>query len=476
MLDSEASRLNRFDWPRVGLSYIQGDPETWTPETIGRAFNGMVQAFRMYMQEVQELLENQNHSIINVAPIISAGSTPTSPGVSPEDPEAFLYAQLKGCAQSGYWDPTARTIGEAKGGLGGNFCGPVFFRPNVENVAGVDGDGGIADNNDLRRQIVAVGGFEAGIAFPNFFGVHRWAKATSDWSNQNANYVSYVDCNLVTDYTGTNTVKDQYGTTRTVRVYLPQNSVMDPNVRTGDVIRFTWDRLANRAVADDPGVLDDKIGTVRTFYTADTTIRDSYGSGVRGWFTMNSSNSTQDMRGRTVYGYNPADATYDQIGETVAAAGGGGTISGSGTVSISAHAAAGADGNTITTSGPSTTGVTISATGGGGATITSDGTTITLNQQFPASGSDTATAYAGTFSTGGFSQSHTHTILRTSIKDAISATADSHTHTFTQGDVRTALANHTALNISDIAAGLSISGGAAAVTAGRVFLMIQRMS
>lgn len=434
-LAAESTRLARFDWPSVATSHLGDQPDLETMggmraaiEMLWKAVHGGAAGARMFTEELQQLLENRDVPIVLEAPITSTMLAPDAPGAAANDDYTDILAALRGLMHTSYFDPTAGTSGEAVGGVAGLFKGVTFLQCNAN-------DPHIFNNAaDPRWAIVAAGCPHSGLKFSNYFGATRYAKATADWTNTGTGtYESYVDCNVVTDRTGGTVVLRPDGATMTVRVYLPRNSRMDPNVRSGEVVMFLWDD-AGRAICHDPMVLDDLIGTVKVFFTSDTTVRDAYGSGVRGWFTMNGSNSTQDMRGRAIIGYNSGDTLYDSIGEAVTASAG--TLSGSGTVAISTHAQSGAGTQSVT--------VTPASAGLETSTIQVD---VETN---PPTGGDPSVV--------------------TSIAD------DNHSHTATiaNSDIASGLSDHTALNISDVAAGLSISGSPR--VAGRVMLLIQRMS
>ena len=58
MFDKDASALTRFDWPGVGTQYLQGDPESWTNEDMGRAVEGLRVGINMLSQELLTLLQH----------------------------------------------------------------------------------------------------------------------------------------------------------------------------------------------------------------------------------------------------------------------------------------------------------------------------------------------------------------------------------------------------------------------------------
>lgn len=211
-----------------------------------------------------------------------------------------------------------------------------------------------------------------------------WGKATADFTLGAVGWNSTVPVNVVTDRTGSTTTGD------TATVYLRRTETQDPNIRQNDVVAFSMDESGLAVAQGD--YMDGRINDIRVVWVdptggaAYTAELASWGAGRRGWYTCDGSDGAINLIGRVLYGYDSAgaDTTIDTIGETVNQA------------------------LTATFNGSS-----------GGSTVSTNGTSITLNQQFPASGADTATAYAGDFSTGGFTQTHSHTIDKSTIAGAI---------------------------------------------------------
>lgn len=145
-----------------------------------------------------------------------------------------------------------------------------------------------------------------------------WAKAAGNWVNVagGAAWESYVDCVLCTDKAGT---EDPQG--RTVRVYLPRTGTQDPNVRTGEVIRFEIDGDGTAICLSD--VLDAKIGDVRHLVdaTAGEITAFQASGGYRGWHTMDGNHGSTDANGDSsmLYGYTGSGA-FTTLAATVAAA------------------------------------------------------------------------------------------------------------------------------------------------------------
>ena len=444
-LAAESTRLNRFDWVSTATSHLGEQPDLESMDgmraAIGmlwKALNGGAAGARMFVEELQQILESRDTPFTITAPITSTMLEADSPGAGANDDYTDIRAAINGLMHTSYFDPTAGTSGEAVGGVAGLLRGVTFLQCNANNPN--------IFNNAANPMwaIVAAGCPHSGLKFSNYFGVARYAKATADWTNTGTGtYESYVDCNVVTTRAGTTVVQRPDGQTMTVRVYLPKSSTMTPNVRSGEVITFLWDSDGN-ARCNDPFVIDDVIGAYKVIHVSDpASPLDYVTAGVRGWFRADGSNGTQDLRGRVLIGQNAADTLYDVIGETVTATGGG-TISGSGTVSISAHAQSGAGTQSVTVAQQVT------------------GITIGTFQPIDTDGLGAGTGGDVTFASG-------------TVAEPNGGLGHSHTATIANSAIASGLANHTALNISDIAAGLSISGGTPRV-AGRVALIIQRVT
>jgi len=170
-----------------------------------------------------------------------------------------------------------------------------------------------------------------------------WAKAQEDWNNVagQAPWVSYVTCKLCTDHLGT---EDPRG--RTIVVYLPRSTTRDPNVRTGDVIRYEL-AAGGRAVCTSE-VYDGKIGEIRELGLGE----DPTDYPMRGWDLADGGGGTDNLSGDNsiLYGYTGAGAYTGTAGSasiansfTATISGNGGTVAvtfgGSGTVTTSTDGA-----------------------------------------------------------------------------------------------------------------------------------------
>lgn len=304
---------------------------------------------------------------------------------------------------------------------------------------------------DVRKGSVR---FRGGIV-----GEGWWAKASGDWVDVAGNYQSYVDCVVCTDKDGTELVPSQ-----TVRIYLPRNSVMDPNVRADDVIHFYLD-LNGTAICDDPFVMDLPIGSKRELLAGDPADYPS-----RGWYIANGTNSTVNAGGGVSYGYTGV-APFDTVGGTVTVALTGATITGSGTAALTiASANLGTHGHSNTLAAPAHTHTysgTVNAESSHTHTLT-----VTGNDGTVAAGTaDVGYPVGGVFTTSAGS-SHDHGFSGTT--SGASAT------TLTGGITDADLGSHghpgSTVSISTIAGGLSLGTPSAIRPAGYTTLVLQRMN
>ena len=152
------------------------------------------------------------------------------------------------------------------------------------------------DGATNRQAFMAVGGY---LNSSDAFQL-KWAKAYADWTTVAGN-ASYVTCHPCTNSAGTG---EDTGTN--ITIYLPRNgSGQDPNVRDDDVICYQQDN--NGVLIAQGDYLDHKIGDIiMTTDTSDARIG-------RGWQLANGSNSTENLCGRVVAGYDSTDDEYNSI-------------------------------------------------------------------------------------------------------------------------------------------------------------------
>ena len=418
MFEGDAARLSRFDWMSIATAHLQGEPDLYS---LQQAIRGVGTGLRMLSEELAALLQERTiptqHSNITIldyregAPGVNVALTATTFG--------SVWGPTRLRNPAGYANTANSTINVVNG-AGAVIEGPLVLLPG--NMIQVK-EGGAAQN------LVALGGFGAGIRFTNMFGAVRYAKAitagaadatTAHVLTGSGSWVSYVDCNIVTDQTGATVATNAIGTTQTVRVYLPRTSGQDPNVRADDIIAFSWDVNGRAVCVSD--VLDGMVGELRQLLSATP---GDYASGLRGWFICDGSNSTQDMRGRVTYGYNSANTAFDVIGETVAL--------------TFAAVILGPDHNIdigiFNVAGP------VSTTTVG----------IAVNTSFPATGVDTTTSYVTSLASSG---DHAHTISQSAMNAAFDWT----------------------LPADSMDGEMTIDTPTSLLPAGRVTLMIQRMN
>lgn len=260
--------------------------------------------------------------------------------------------------------------------------------------------------------------------------IHKvgWAKATANWTNVSptAAWTSYVTCVLCTDHLGT---EDARG--RTITVYLPRTSTRDPNVRTGDVIRF---KLVGTIAICDSEVFDGKIGEIRDLGLGE----DPTTYPKRGWDLADGGGGTDNLSGDNshLYGWTGAGVYTGTAGTTAIANAFTATISGDAATFTVEHEESGV--GTISTVGHT------------------HNMALLFAQFSSVSGTNAVISIQGVTSDGtATTASNTDTILKSSIADAIG--------------------NHE-IDFQDVAAGLNVETPTVNRPAGKLVVRIQRVS
>lgn len=175
MFGPHASRLARIDWPKYGLSELNGvvDGQA-TPEQLQRAVVGLATGVRQLAEELASVLGNRDINLTHTGPVLLTGYDSGAPSVSPDDEDLELYRARQGSySHDSYWNPTSS---EAENGLAHAFRGVVFMQPAINNAV-------VAQNANAQNRIVLVGGHGAGICFENVYATNIYDKTTGDvWS------------------------------------------------------------------------------------------------------------------------------------------------------------------------------------------------------------------------------------------------------------------------------------------------------
>lgn len=377
-------------------------------------------------------------------------------GLSTWDSEkmASLIGQLANCQADVEHAGTLTLSGERPEGARDAVLAIDNFPIKPEQNGTLPGVNGLSNGwaLDVRNGAVR---FRGGIV-----GQGWWGVALGDWVDIAGNYQSYVSVAVATDRDGTLMVPAQ-----NVRVYLPRNIAMDPNVRIGDVIHFYLDR-DGEAICDDPFVMDLPIGATKELVVGDPADYPS-----RGWHIMDGSSTTVDAGGRLPYGYVSGSGTFGSVGGSVAVALTGATISGSGTAALSITSTnLGTHGHSNTFAAPAHTHTysgTVNAESAHTHTLT-----VTGNDGTVAAGTaDVSYPVGGVFTTSAGS-SHDHGFSGT--------TSGASSTTLTGGITDADLGSHghpgSTVSISTIAGGLSIGTPSAIRPEGYVVLKLQRLT
>ena len=421
MYPEGAQRLVRRDWSAIGLDYLKGPPENWTPQMVGAAVNGMAVGLQQLMEEMSLLLGSRWIPVAHGYPVKFTDSLPAGATDAVLEVANYPIPPLDN-------DSTLAELSESNGYAfkvsNGAACfdGPVCFEGQVTGIAG---NGGV---NCWGK--VLVNGAAADTTVGHVLGT------VGTWE-------SYVDVTPVTDKTGATATGEP-----TTRVYLWRDHMTDPNLRVNDVIQFFKDE---GGVAGTYAGRDRKLGEKMSRYdVADPTSPIDYTAtyGHRGYRVMDGTNGTQDLGGQVEYGWVTGGGTFGTVG---------GDISNSSAGTISSHAAAGG--------GPASVTVSIAAAGGGPVTTAVQVTGITIGtfQPIDTDGLGAGTGGDVTFASGTVAEpnggtGHSHTLTHSSIAAALTGSG-----TIAHSAVAAALADHT------------FTGGTVR-PAGQVALILQRVT
>ena len=122
------------------------------------------------------------------------------------------------------------------------------------------------------------------------------------WGKAKADYTNTTPIDWVTVYPCGDRLGNGLDTAVEITVYLMPGGLMDPNVRTDDIVGFMYDETGKAFAVT--GYLDDPIGTVKMVITnpGSGTIAgleyDDFQGGYRGWYLCDGEDQTTDMQGR----------------------------------------------------------------------------------------------------------------------------------------------------------------------------------
>lgn len=173
MFGPHASRLARIDWPKYGLSELNGvvDGQA-TPEQLQRAVVGLATGVRQLAEELASVLGNRDFVLPHSGPVILSGYDSGAPTLSPDETDLELYRPRLGAyGHDSYWDNTNEV---AQGGVAGVGRGVFFWQPAVNNPV-------VAAGGAINK-IVHVGGLGAGIRWDNIFVENIYNHDGTVWS------------------------------------------------------------------------------------------------------------------------------------------------------------------------------------------------------------------------------------------------------------------------------------------------------
>lgn len=291
MYPEGAQRLVRRDWSAIGLDYLKGPPENWTPQMVGEATKGLAVGLQQLVEEMSLLLGSRN------IPAIHGYSVKFQDTMEPGATDAVLEVSnypIPPLTNSDSLADVSASNGYAFKVTHGASCfdGPVCFEGSVTGIAG--NGASVCWGKVLHN----------GVASDGTVG-HRLGDEDT-WESE-------VDVTPVTDKGGGTPTGEA---TRTV--YLWRDAMTDPNLRLNDVIPFIKDENGDGI---SYAGRDMKIGAIYTrFDVADPTTPIDYtaANGHRGWRTPDGTNSTEDLGGQMAYGWK-AGGDFASVGGAISA-------------------------------------------------------------------------------------------------------------------------------------------------------------